>query len=79
MREYIKKVFNIVLNEWKYDMVKLDFLFSVAVVPYGNRTRGQIMCDAVDFLRECCGLKLIQIEFVTAFGVETISLLKVVK
>lgn len=59
VREYIKKVFNIVLNEWKYDMVKLDFLFSVAVVPYGNRTRGQIMCDAVDFLRECCGLKLI--------------------
>ena len=58
VREYIKKVFNIVLNDWKYDMVKLDFLFSVAIIPYGNRTRGQIMCDAVDFLRECCGLKL---------------------
>lgn len=58
VREYIKKVFNTVLNEWKYDMVKLDFLFSVAIIPYGNRTRGQIMCEAVDFLRECCGLKL---------------------
>ncbi len=59
VREYIKKVFDTVLNDWKYDMVKLDFLFSVACVPYGNRTRGQIMCEAVDFLRECCGLKLI--------------------
>ncbi|MDE6967561.1 MAG: alpha-galactosidase [Clostridia bacterium] len=58
-REYIKNVFNTVLNEWKYDMVKLDFLFSVAIVPYGNKTRGQIMCDAVDFLRECCSLKLV--------------------
>lgn len=57
-REYIKKVLNTVLNEWNYDMVKLDFLYSVAIVPYGNRTRGQIMCDAMDFLRECCGLKL---------------------
>lgn len=59
VREYIKKVFDTVLNEWKYDMVKLDFLFSVAIRPYGNRTRGQIMCDAVNFLRECCGLKWI--------------------
>lgn len=59
VREYIRKVFSTVFDEWKYDMVKLDFLFSVAIVPYGNRTRGQIMCEAVDFLRECCGLKLI--------------------
>lgn len=58
-REYIKNVFDVVLNEWKFDMVKLDFLYSVAIVPYGNRTRGQIMCDAMDFLRECCDTKLI--------------------
>ncbi len=58
-RAYIEKVFSTVLGEWGFDMVKLDFLYEVAIVPYGNRTRGEIMCDAMDLLREVCGDKLI--------------------
>ena len=57
VREYIKNVFDTVLNEWNYDLVKLDFLYSVCIEPFEGKTRGRIMCDAVDFLRECCGLK----------------------
>lgn len=56
---YIKKFFNTILNEWGYDMVKLDFLYAECIVPRNNKTRGEIMCDAMDFLRECVGDKLI--------------------
>ncbi len=59
VREYLKKVFDVVLNEWGYDMVKLDFLYSQCMIPRHGKTRGEIMCDAVDFLREVCGDKLI--------------------
>ena len=58
-REYIRKVFDTVLNIWGFDMVKLDFLYSQCIEPRNGKTRGEIMCDGVDFLREVCGDKLI--------------------
>ena len=59
VREHLKKVFDTVLNNWGYDMVKLDFLYSQCRTPRDNKTRGTIMCEAMDFLRECVGDKLI--------------------
>lgn len=59
VREHLKKVFDTVLNDWDYDMVKLDFLYSQCRTPRDNKTRGTIMCEAMDFLRECVGDKLI--------------------
>lgn len=59
VRKYIKHVFSIVLNDWGYDLVKLDFLYAVCLVPSRYKTRGQIMCEAMEFLRECVGDKLI--------------------
>ncbi len=58
-RAYIKNVFHVILNDWGYDMVKLDFLFGACIVPRNNKTRGEIMFDAMDFIRECVGDKLI--------------------
>lgn len=58
-RAYIKKFFDVVLNEWGYDMVKLDFLYSQCMYPRNGKSRGTIMCEAMEFLRECCGDKLI--------------------
>ena len=58
VREYLKKVFDVVLNEWGYDMVKLDFLYSQCIKPRHGKSRGEIMCDAMEFLRECVGDKL---------------------
>lgn len=58
-RSYLRRVFDTVLNKWGYDMVKLDFLYSQCRQPRNGKTRGEIMCDAVDFLREICGDKLI--------------------
>lgn len=59
VREYIRNVFAVILNEWEYDMVKLDFLYAVCLVPRKYKTRGQVMTEAMVFLRECVGEKLI--------------------
>ncbi len=58
-REYIKHFFDVILNDWGFDMVKLDFLFTQCLSPRAGKTRGEIMCDGVDLLREACGDKLI--------------------
>lgn len=58
-REYIKGVFDVVLNQWGFDLVKLDFLYANAVVPMHNKTRGQLAYESIDFLRECVGDKQI--------------------
>lgn len=57
--DYIRRFFDVILNEWGYDMVKLDFLYTACLVPFGNKTRGEIMDDACAFLRDCCGDKYI--------------------
>ncbi|NLZ25552.1 MAG: alpha-galactosidase [Clostridiales bacterium] len=59
VREYIGKCFRKVFDEYGFDMVKLDFLYSACIIPRNNKTRGQLMYEAMDFLRECCGDKLI--------------------
>lgn len=58
-REYIRHFFDVILNEWGYDLVKLDFLYAAAIIPNHGKTRGQLMCEAMDFLRECVGEKQI--------------------
>lgn len=59
VRQHLKHIFDVILNDWHYDMVKLDFLYSQCITPRDNKTRGQIMCESMDFLRECVGDKLI--------------------
>lgn len=59
VREYIKNFFDVVLNDWGYDMVKLDFLYAACIIPNHGKSRGQLMCEAMDFIRECVGNKLI--------------------
>lgn len=55
LREYLKTVFNTVLRDWGFDMVKLDFLYATAILPREGKTRGQIMREAMEFLREITG------------------------
>ena len=59
VRSYLKEVFHTILNEWGVDLVKLDFLYAACIRPLPEKTRGQRMCEAMDFLREICGDKLI--------------------
>ena len=70
-RAYIHHFFDVVLNEWGYDLVKLDFLYGACVLPMYNKTRGEVMCDAMDLLRECCVDKYILgcgVPLMPAFG-----------
>jgi alpha-galactosidase len=59
VREYLKNVCNTVFNIWGYDMVKLDFLYAVSLIPQQGKSRGEVMHEAMLFLRECAGDKLI--------------------
>ena len=52
-REYIRTCLQTAVREWGFELLKLDFLYSVCVAPTSRRTRGQIMCEAMDFIREC--------------------------
>ena len=51
-REYIKTCLQTAVREWGFELLKLDFLYSVCLRPTSERTRGQIMCEAMDFIRE---------------------------
>lgn len=55
VKDYIREVLRIVTQEWGYKLLKLDFLYAVCLLPSRYKTRGQIMCEAMDFLRECAG------------------------
>ena len=55
MREYLRDVFGTVTGEWGFRLLKLDFLYAACILPRKDRTRGQIMSDGMDLLRELAG------------------------
>lgn len=59
VQEYLRQVFATVLTTWGFDLVKLDFLYAVALQPRKTKTRGQIMCEALQFLRDMISPKKI--------------------
>ncbi len=59
VQDYLSGVFHTVLEKWGFDMVKLDFLYAVALIKRPNKTRGQIMHESMTFLRNLVGEKLI--------------------
>ena len=59
VREYIRFVIETIVNEWGYKLLKLDFLYAACIVPRKDKTRGELMAEAMDFLRECAGDALI--------------------
>ncbi|KAI9491355.1 glycoside hydrolase superfamily [Zychaea mexicana] len=54
-RAYLKVVFDTVLRDWGFGMVKLDFLFAAAMIPRSGKSRGEIMWDAMELARELTG------------------------
>ncbi|HPB16335.1 MAG TPA: alpha-galactosidase [Clostridia bacterium] len=52
VKNYLKNVFDTVINDWGFTFLKLDFLYSACILPRNNKTRGQLMCEAMDFLNE---------------------------
>lgn len=55
VRDYIRECVRVVRDEWGFSLLKLDFLYAVCLQPTGEKTRGEIMEEAMQFLREVCG------------------------
>ncbi len=69
--DYLEGVFERVLNDWGYDLVKLDFLYAAAPFGSGRETRAGRMIRAMELLRKLCGDKLILgcgVPIMPAFG-----------
>lgn len=58
VREYLRMVFRTVLETWGFGMVKLDFLYAAALIPRDGKSRGQIMYEGMEFLREVTANKV---------------------
>ncbi|KAI8384084.1 glycoside hydrolase superfamily [Blakeslea trispora] len=54
-RDYLKKVFDQVLQVWGFDMLKLDFCFAAAMIPRNGKSRGEIMWEAMELIRDLVG------------------------
>lgn len=50
VQDYLDQVFRQVQDHWGYRMLKLDFLYAVALIPNVGKNRGQIMAEAIDFI-----------------------------
>ena len=59
VRDYLRHVFDTVLGDWGFGIVKLDFLYAPALLPKYGKPRGQIMAEGMEFLREAAGDKMI--------------------
>ncbi len=59
VKAYLRQVFRTVLEDWGYDLVKLDFLYAACMGTHPSKSRGQRMGEAMRFLRELVGEKLI--------------------
>ncbi len=71
VQDYLAAVFHTALQKWGFDMLKLDFLYAVCIEPRPNKTRGQIMHDAMQFIRQHCGEKVVLacgVPLASAFG-----------
>lgn len=69
--DYLERCFDRILNDWGFDLVKLDFLYAAA--PYGSQTESRAgrMTRAMELLRRLCGDKLILgcgVPLMPAFG-----------
>jgi alpha-galactosidase len=59
VQDYLTGVFHTIFNKWGFDMVKLDYLYAVCILSRPHKTRGQIMHEALAFLRQLVGSKIL--------------------
>lgn len=70
-RSYLRDVFQIVTEEWGIRLLKLDFLYAACILPRRGKTRGRVMADGMELLREIsCGAKILGcgVPMASAFG-----------
>lgn len=55
VQEYLARVFDTIVHQWGFEMLKLDFLYAACIIPRWNKSRGRVMSDAMRFLRDISG------------------------
>ena len=55
VRDYVRRCLGAAVEEWGFELLKLDFLYAACLEPADGETRGEIMRDAVELLRESVG------------------------
>ncbi len=50
VQDYLDQVFKKIQDQWGFRVLKLDFLYAVALLPHAGKSRGQIMAEAIDFI-----------------------------
>ncbi len=55
VKDYLTEVFYTILNKWGYQLIKADFLFAACIAPPRNKTKGQVMYEAMTFLNQLTG------------------------
>jgi alpha-galactosidase len=71
VQEYLTGVFHTILLKWGFDMMKIDYLYAVCLLPRPQKNRGQIMHEAMVFLRRLVGSKVLwaaDVPLGSAFG-----------
>jgi len=58
-QQYLSDVFSTVFYKWNFDMVKLDFLYAITLLRHKGKTKGEMMYDAMTFIRNCTKDKLV--------------------
>lgn len=58
-RSYMKNQIDTLIHVFGYDMIKADFLFAACIQYRNGKTRGEIMSDAMDWLRTLTEGKLL--------------------
>jgi alpha-galactosidase len=54
-QDYIRDMLLLLSEKWGFQFFKLDFLYLAAIQPPASKTRGQVMHEAMDFLRRILG------------------------
>ncbi len=52
VRDYVKKTTRHFIDDLGFTLLKIDFLYSACIVPRRDKTRGQVMLDAMEFFRQ---------------------------
>ncbi|KAI9261661.1 glycoside hydrolase superfamily [Phascolomyces articulosus] len=51
-RGYLRHVFDTILHDWGYKLLKLDFIFAAAMIPRHGKSRGQLLWEACELIDE---------------------------
>ncbi len=55
VKDYLTEVFFTLTNKWGYQLIKADFLFAACISPPKDRTKAQVMHDAITLLEQLVG------------------------